>query len=243
MIMSDGTMGSGSLLKMTYIGHTTFRLETENVSLLINPGIWDGVPVVPADYDVRVIVATNHAEDALGNATEIAAKAKSWILGNEATIQKAQAQGGKPWLLHTLRSEVPYEIPGMKITPYSLQRVDQNSGGRYENLGLWIEMAKMKIAYLGDTVVRGPFAQLETDVLITPIGGDGVFEVKDATSLCIDAKPRVAIPIRWTAPEQPKKFARYIDQFGQGTTAVTLENDQTLQIDWAAGNEFRYTVN
>ena len=64
MIMSDGTMGSGSLLKMTYIGHTTFRLETENVSLLINPGIWDGVPVVPADYDVRVIVATNHAEDA-----------------------------------------------------------------------------------------------------------------------------------------------------------------------------------
>ena len=65
-------MGSGSLLKMTYMGHTTFQLETEEVSLLINPGIWDGEPVVPVDHDARIIVATNHADDALGNAIEIA---------------------------------------------------------------------------------------------------------------------------------------------------------------------------
>jgi len=235
-------MGSGSLLKMTYMGHTTFRLETNEVSLLINPGIWDGLPVVPPNYDVRVIVATNHAIDSLGNATEISTGSKAWILGNEATIQKAESQGGKPWLLHTLRSEVPYEIPGMRLTPFSLQRKDSETGGRYENLGLYIEIGKMKVSYLGDTVVRGPFGQLDTDILISPIGGNDVFEVKDATSLCIDAQPRIAIPIRWSAPDQPKKFARYIEQFGRGTNPIILEQGQTLQTEWAAGNEFRYKV-
>ncbi len=235
-------MGSGSLLKMTYMGHTTFRFETDEVSLLVNPGIWDDEPVVPADHDVRVIAVTNHVNDALGNATEIAENAKAWILGNEATIQKAQAQGGKPWLLHVLRSETPYEIPGMKLTPFSLSRNDIERGGRFENLGFYIEMGKMKIAYLGDTVVRGPFGQLEIDIMITPIGGNDVFEVKDATSLCIDAKPRVVFPMRWTSPEQPKKFMRYIDQFGQGTNALVLEPGQVFQAEWAAGNEFRYKV-
>ncbi len=236
-------MGSGSLLKMTYIGHTTFQLETEEVSLLINPGIWDDEPVVSVDHDVRIIVATNHADDALGNAIEIANNMKAWILGNEATIQKAEAQGGKPWLLHTIRSEVPYEIPGLKITPFSLQRNDLASGGRYENLGLYIEMGKMKISYLGDTIVRGPFGQLDTDILITPIGGNDVFEVKDATSLCIDVQPRIAIPTRWSEPSQPQKFARYIDQFGRGTNAILLEKGQVLEAQWAGGTEFRYTVN
>ena len=235
-------MGSGSLLKMTYMGHTTFRLETSEVSLLINPGIWDDQPVVPANHDVRVIIATNHASDSLGNATEIATNSKAWILGNEATIQKAEAQGGKAWLLHTLRSEVPYEIPGMKLTPFSLQRKDLETGGRYENLGLYIEIGKMKVSYLGDTVVRGPFGQLDTDIMITPIGGNDVFEVKDATSLCIDAQPRIAIPVRWSSPEQPTKFARYIDQFGRGTNPLILEAGQILQTEWAAGNEFRYNV-
>jgi len=228
---------------MTYYGQKTFRLESGEVSLLLNPGIWNGEPIIPNDHDVRVIVATNHADDALGNATEIATNAKAWILGNEATIQKAKSQGGKSWLLHTLRPEVAYEIPGMKLTPFSLQRLDTERGGRYENLGLYIEIGKMKVAYLGDTVVRGPFGSLEIDILITPVGGNDVFEVKDATSLCIDAKPRLAIPMKWTAPDQPKKFSKYIDQFGRGTVPLIVEAGQIVDTEWAAGNEFRYTLN
>jgi L-ascorbate metabolism protein UlaG (beta-lactamase superfamily) len=101
----------------------------------------------------------------------------------------------------------------------------------------------MKIAYLGDTIIRGGFGQLDADVMITPIGGDGVFSIKDATSVCIDAQPRIAIPTRWTAPDQPAKFARYIDQFGRGTTTIVMEPQQVLKLEWAAGNEFRYQVN
>ncbi|MFW9908992.1 MAG: MBL fold metallo-hydrolase [Candidatus Thorarchaeota archaeon] len=228
---------------MTYYGQTTFRLEVGENSVLLNPGIMNGEPLVPSDHDVRVIIATNHADDALGNAIEIAMNAKAWILGNEATIQKAQAQGGKSWLLHTLRSEVPYEIPGLKIIPYSLQRLDPATGTRYENFGLLIEMGKMKIAYLGDAIIRGPFGNLESDIMIMPIGGHDVFEVKDATSLCVDAKPRLAVPMKWTSPDQPNKFSKYIDQFGGGTVPLLLKPGQSVDIEWAAGNEFRYTVN
>lgn len=229
------------MLRISYLGQTTFRIDSGENSLLLNPGIWEDEPIVPDDYDVRLIAVTNHAEDALGNATQIAAYSKSWILGNKETIDKVSEQGGKPWLLHTLRSEEPYEIPGLKITPFSLKKGAMGTE-RIENLGLYIEMGKMRIAYLGDANTRGPFGQMEAEILITPIGGGDVFEVKDATSICLDIKPRIVIPMKWTAPEQKEKFAKYIDQFGGGTDVVLMESGQVVEAVWAAGNEFQYTL-
>ncbi|MGY5874633.1 MAG: MBL fold metallo-hydrolase [Candidatus Thorarchaeota archaeon] len=230
------------MLKITYFGRTTFALESKDTSVLINPGIWDGETVVPDDYDVRVIVTTHHMNDAVGNAAKIAEGSKAWILGNEKAIERAKSEGGKPWLLHVLKSEEPYEIPGLKLTPFALHRKDPETSERVENMGLHIEMGNMKLAYLGDTIVRGPFGKLETDILIAPVAGGDVFPVKDAVSLCIDASPRIGIPCRITEPEQATKFAKYLDQFSKTTTPVIMEENQILEVDWAAGNEFRYTI-
>jgi L-ascorbate metabolism protein UlaG (beta-lactamase superfamily) len=231
------------VLKITYYGKTSFALESGETTLLLNPGIWDGEAIVPDDFQARVIVATNHADDAVGNSAAIAVNSKAWFLGNKLTTEKVAEQGAKPWLIHVLNPEEPYEIPEVKITPYSLSRVLEENGGRVENLGLMIEMGEMKVGYLGDTAIRGPFEQLEMDVLIAPVGGDGVFPVKDAVSLCIDAKPRVGIPMRWSSEDDPKKFSKYVEQFGKGTTPVVMQPEQVLEVQWAAGNEFRYELN
>ncbi len=230
------------MLRISYLGQTSFALQSKETSVLLNPGIWNGSPIVTDDYDARVIVATNHLDDALGNATKIAEKSKSWILGNADTIEKAKQHGGKPWLLHELKAETPYEIPGLKLTPFSLRRAVSGTPDRVENMGLYIEMGHMRVAYLGDTIIRGPFGQLETDVLIAPIGGDGVFPVKDAVSLCVDAKPRLAIPMRWKDTDQLAKFVRYVDQFAAGCIPLKMEPKQVVEVQWAAGNEFRYQL-
>jgi len=235
--------GSDSLLKITYFGKTSFALEFNETIVLLNPGTWDGEKIVPDDFKARVVISTNQADDAVGNAATIAVNSKAWFLGNKQTGEKVSDQGVKPWLLHELKPEVPYEIPDVKFIPYALSRIDQESGERMENLGLYIEIGNMKVGYLGDTTIRGPFEQLDMDVLITPIGGDGVFPVKDAVSLCIDAKPRVGIPMRWSSDEDTKKFSKYIQQFGQGIIPVVMEPNQVLQLSWAAGNEFRYELN
>jgi hypothetical protein len=104
-------------------------------------------------------------------------------------------------------------------------------------------MGEMKIGYLGDSVIRGPFEQFDMDVLMVPTGGDGVFQVKDAVSLCIDAKPRIGIPMRWSSMDDSMKFSKYVQQFGQGTTPVIMAPNQVLEVYWAAGNEFRYELN
>ncbi|MFW9807093.1 MAG: MBL fold metallo-hydrolase [Candidatus Thorarchaeota archaeon] len=231
------------MLKIVYFGKTSFALEHNETIVLLNPGIWDGKEVVPNDYSARIIVATNKSDDAVGNAAEIAVNSKAWFLGNQSTADKASEKGVKPWLLHVLTPEVPYEIPDLKITPYSLSKIDESEGGRIENLGLYIEMGGMKLGYLGDSVIRGPFEQFDMDVLIVPVGGDGVFPVKDAVSLCIDAKPRIGIPMRWSSMDDPMKFSKYIDQFGQGTVPLVMAPNQVLEISWAAGNEFRYELN
>jgi L-ascorbate metabolism protein UlaG (beta-lactamase superfamily) len=212
------------------------------MSVLINPGIIEEKPLVPDDFNVSVIVATNHADDALGNATTIAQNSKAWILSNEVTINKVKEQGGKPWLLHVLKSEQPYELPEVKITPYSLSRKDGDSGARYENLGLYIDMNGMKVGYLGHTANRGPFEEFDMDVLITPIRGGDVFEVKDAISLCIDSKPRIAVPMLWDSTEQTQRFFKYISQFGQGIVPVIMGPGETLEISWRAGTEFVHSL-
>jgi L-ascorbate metabolism protein UlaG (beta-lactamase superfamily) len=230
------------VLKIAYFGKTSFALETKETTVLLNPGTWDGESVVPDDFDCRVIIVTNHEDDALGNAAEIAVNSKAWILGNESTIERARERGAKAWLLHTLKPEVPYEIPGLKVTPFPLQKRSVETGENIENLGLHIEMSTMKVSYLGDSLVRGPFGHLETNVMIVPVGGEHAFPVKDAVSLCIDALPQVGIPVRWTSEDQPKKFAKYIEQFGQKTTPLLMEPGQTLEVQWAAGHEFRHSV-
>ena len=230
------------MLKIQYYGHSTFVIKSDDTSVLINPGIIEEKPIVPDDINVRIIVATNHADDALGNATTIAQNSKAWILSNQKTIDKVKEQGGKPWLLHVLKSEQPYELPEVKITPYSLSRKDTESGERYENLGIYVEMDGMKVGFLGHAVNRGPFQELDMDVLLTPVRGGDVFEVKDAISLCIDSKPRIAVPILWDSTEQTQRFFKYISQFGQGIEPVIMEPGQTLEIGWRAGTEFVHSL-
>ncbi len=226
-----------------YFGKTSFALKYSDTTVILNPGIWNGEPVVPDDFSTRIVIATNHSDDAVGNSATIAVNSKAWFLGNQKAADKASERGVKPWLVHVLKPEVPYEIPNLKITPYALSKIDEAEGGRIDNLGLYIEIGDMKVGYLGDAVIRGPFEQFDMDVLIVPIGGDGVFQVKDAVSLCIDAKPRIGIPMRWTSEEDPMKFAKYIQQFGKGTTPLVMEPYQVLEVFWAAGNEFRYELN
>jgi L-ascorbate metabolism protein UlaG (beta-lactamase superfamily) len=230
------------LLKVTYLGKTSFALQSDETSVLLNPGIWNGEQVVPDDFDVRVIVATNDNDDAIGNATAIAGKAKAWFLGNKLTVEKVKEQGAKPWLLHVLENETTYKIPGLKITPFSLKREDPKSGKKTENFGLHIEIGKMKVSYIGDSMVRGPFGALEANIVIAPIGGDGVFPVKDAVSLCIDVGPQIGIPMRWTDDDQPEKFCKYIDQFARKTIPLVMKDGQVLAVHWAAGNEFKHEL-
>jgi L-ascorbate metabolism protein UlaG (beta-lactamase superfamily) len=241
-VLEDLT-GSERLLNINYYGHTSFALESKGTVVLLNPGIWEGEPVVPDDFHASIVVATNKEDDAIGNAATISVQSKAWFLGNKEAVEKASEKGVKPWLLHVLDNEVPYKLPNVSFTPYSLSRIDEAKGGRIDNLGLLIEMGSMKIGYLGDASVRGPFEQLDADILVAPIGGGPTFQVKDAVSLCIDAKPRLCIPMRWTEEEQPTKFSKYLDQFGQGTKAVIMKPHQKLAVQWAAGNEFRYELN
>ena len=223
------------MLNITYFGHTAFALEAKGTTILLNPGIIEDKPLVPDDFQARIVIATNHVDDAIGNSAPISVNSKAWFLGNKDAADKAAEQGVKPWLLHVLEPEVPYEVPDVTITGYSLSRIDEEAGGHIDNLGLIIEMGGMRIGYLGDSAIRGLFEQLEMDILIVPVGGGATFQVKDAVSLCIDAKP--------TAEDQPKKFSKYIEQFSKGTKPVLMEPNQVLTVQWAAGNEFRYELN
>ena len=67
------------MLNITYFGHTSFAFEAKGTTVLLNPGIWDGTPMVPDDFEARIVIATNHHDDALGNAATISVNSKAWF--------------------------------------------------------------------------------------------------------------------------------------------------------------------
>ena len=67
------------MLNITYFGHTAFALEAKGTTVLLNPGILESGPLVPDDFQARIVIATNHVDDAIGNSAAISVNSKAWF--------------------------------------------------------------------------------------------------------------------------------------------------------------------
>ncbi len=230
-------------LIITYYGHTAFKIESLGHTILIDPGVVQGNPLISSDEHADLILITVDQEESLGNAVEISTKSKAWILGNDKVIEKLKLKGAKPWLLHEIKPEEIYELPWVTVHAYGLERGPLNSGSEKSILGYFIDFDEMKIAHMGESITRGYFEDLNMNILMIPIGGVESFDVKSAVSLTVDSKPNLVIPMRWTEAIHRTKFRKYINQFAPDIGVADIEPGESIEVLWAAGNEFRWLKN
>ena len=196
-------------IKLTWLGHATFRAETpEGKTLLIDPWVM-GNPACPAsERDVRkldVMLCTHGHFDHIGDAVEIAKKVNPTVVGIPELCGWLGKKGVKN--LAEMNKGGTQQIDDVKITmvhaDHSCGITDGDQliyGG--EACGYVIEFSNgLKIYHAGDTNIFGDMRIISElyapDIAMIPIGDHYTMGPREAAYACNLLKAKTVIPMHF----------------------------------------------
>jgi L-ascorbate metabolism protein UlaG (beta-lactamase superfamily) len=187
---------------ITWYGHSCFKLQTSNATVLIDPYAKDigiRLPKVTADF---VLVTHDHSDH-----------------NNIADV------GGSPYVAATPGE---YEVRGVFAHGIAAYH-DANEGKDRGAITMYrIEAEGMTLAHLGDLgqpkLTDEQFEQLSgVDILFIPVGGVYTIDAKAAVDIITQLEPRIVIPMHYKIPGlDAKRFPidgvdKFIKQMGLTT--------------------------
>jgi L-ascorbate metabolism protein UlaG (beta-lactamase superfamily) len=232
-----------------WLGQAGFVVRGASVTVVVDPFLTDfgsfgrlyEPPLEPDDLDfVDVLLGTHdHADhiDPVGFPAILRASRHAVAVVPEAVRSDiGRLEGIDPARLRGARADNAFELAGIRIDPlaavhaphpddgYGFHRTE---AGDHPFLGYVIELAGVRIAHTGDTLVYPELAErlraAELDVLIAPINGiswfrerrglAGNMNVFELAELAEQTNARITVPIHWDLfadnTEDPEHFVRY----------------------------------
>src|SRR5450432_311470 len=196
-------------IKLTWLGHATFRIETPGGKIvIIDPWIM-GNPACPAkDRDVKkvdVLLCTHGHGDHIGDAVEIVKKHNPKVVGIVELCTWLQKKGAKQIL--GMNKGGTQTVDDIKVTMVhadhscGIQDGDEMIYGG-EACGYVIEFSNgLKIYHAGDTNVFGDMAIIRElyapDIVMLPIGDHYTMGPREAAYACNLLKAKAVIPMHF----------------------------------------------
>ena len=196
-------------IKLTWLGHATFRIETpEGKMLFVDPWIM-GNPMCPeADKNVRkadVLLCTHGHGDHIGDAVEVGKKHNSLAVGIYELCLWLQSKGVKQ--ISPMNKGGTQTVAGVKATMVhavhscGIQDGDQIIYGG-EACGYVLEFSNgVKIYHAGDTNVFSDMAIIRDlyapKIAMLPIGDLFTMSPREAAYACKLLKPETVIPMHF----------------------------------------------
>jgi len=195
-------------VKITWLGHATFRVETPaGKTLLIDPWVM-GNPKCPENEKnlpkVDVMLCTHGHSDHIGDAVEIARKHNPIVVGMPELCGWLESKGARQ--VAGMNKGGTQTVADVKITMvhavHSSGIQDGNQlfyGG--EACGYVVECSGVKIYHAGDTCVFGDMAIIREiyapDICMLPIGDYYTMGPREAAYACKLLKPKMVIPMHY----------------------------------------------
>lgn len=184
---------------ITWYGHSCFKIQTQNATVLIDPYSKDigiRLPKVTADF---VLVTHDHSDH--NNVSDVSGSPYVATMPGEYEVRGVFAHG----------------IPAFH---------DASEGKDRGRITMYrIEVEGMTLAHLGDLgqpkLTDEQFEQLSgVDILFIPVGGTYTIDAKAAVDIITQLEPRIVIPMHYKIPGlDAKRFPidgvdKFIKQMG-----------------------------
>lgn len=192
-------------MKLKYLGHSAFYIESVDFKALIDPFI-SGNPMakcIPDDFsDITHIFVTHGHGDHLGDTINIAKKNNSTVITNyEISIYLSDNEvSAHP--MH-IGGRTKFDFGSVKMTPALHGSGITTANGVINGgnpCGFVIDVNGKKIYHAGDTGLTMDMKLLEVediDLAILPIGGNFTMDIDDAVRAVEFIKPKKVIPIHY----------------------------------------------
>jgi L-ascorbate metabolism protein UlaG (beta-lactamase superfamily) len=225
-------------LKITYYGHSTFALEGDGVTLLIDPFFTDNPVTTASAEDVQpdYILLTHGHFDHVGDAVAIARRTGATVVANFEIAGWLGQQGVES--VHPMHIGGGWNFPfgrvKMTIAHHGSGLADGTYGGN--PAGFLIDLAGKKIYVSGDTALTYDMKLLATagvDVAILCIGDNFTMGPDDALTAVTFVEPKLVVPCHYgTWPYidvDPNAFASRV-QAETGSECVVLRSGENLTV-------------
>lgn len=229
-------------IKLTWLGHSTFLIETPNgKKLLIDPWVTNN-PMTPADkktFDkIDVMLCTHGHGDHIGDAVELAKKHDPLVVGMYELCLWMQKKGAKRISpMNKGGSQMVSEVTVTMVHAGHSSCIEDDGQIIYcgEPCGFVLEFANgVKIYHTGDTNVFGDMAIIrelyQPDLVLLPIGDLFTMGPREAAYACRLLKPKAVIPMHFgTFPAltgTPQDLGSKIKDLG--IELITLKPGETL---------------
>jgi len=207
-------------MKLTYLSHSCFLLETGTHRLLIDPFLAGNpkAPIKPEAVKCDFILISHGHGDHVGDAVAIAKRNNATIISNYEIATFCGKQGAKTHAQH-IGGGHNFPFGRVKLTiAHHGSGLQTNDGFLYlgNPVGFLITAAGKTIYHAGDT---GLFMDMQLigqmnriDIALLPIGDNFTMGIDDAVKAVEFLKPQVAIPMHYKTFDvidvDPHEFAR-----------------------------------
>ncbi len=227
-------------IKVTWLGHATFKIATPGgQTLLIDPWVMGNPKCPDSEKDLEkidVMLCTHGHGDHIGDAIEIAKKYNPKVVGIPELATWLKNKGAKQIL--PMNKGGTQTIGDIKVTMVDARHSSGIQDGHEfayggEACGYVIEFENgLKIYHAGDTCVFGDMQIIREvyapDVAMLPIGDHYTMGPREAAYACNLLKPKTVIPMHYGTFPQLTGTPAELKKLVSGIEVLEMKPGQTI---------------